>query len=231
MTDKLTNWYEVLAKDKTVKLQTFTPDKNFNKHYILPASMILCVGGTGSGKSTALLEFIKRKSGVFTQIIIFSGSGTDEPLYNYLVSKNKHVELYNNIAELPELIEFDRDSEKLIVFDDFINLPAKDFKKINEYLTAGRKYGFTVWLMSQNYVSVPKTIIRNLNYLIIFKLNDNISINTIIKNHSLDGIAPEKFKEYYSMATRERGNFLMIDMKTVERRLKLRRNFLDLYII
>mgnify|MGYP000533302702 FL=1 len=107
----------------------------------------------------------------------------------------------------------------------------KDFKKINEYLTAGRKYGFTVWLMSQNYVSVPKTIIRNLNYLIIFKLNDNISINTIIKNHSLDGIAPDKFKEYYSMATRERGNFLMIDMKTIDRKLKLRRNFLDLYII
>ena len=40
---------------------------------------------------------------------------------------------------------------KLIVFDDFINLTKKEFKKINPFLISGRKYGFTVWLMAQEY--------------------------------------------------------------------------------
>ena len=193
--------------------------------------MILCVGGTGSGKSTALLEFIKRKSNSFYQIIIFSGSGVDEPIYNYLVSKNNSVELYTDTKDLPELTEFDRETEKLIVFDDFINLKTKEFKKINEYLTAGRKYGFTVWLMSQNYTSVPKIITRNINYLIIFKLNDNVSINTIIKNHNIIGLDADIFKKIYEKATLEKPNFLLIDLKTNEHKLKLRQNFLNLFKI
>jgi hypothetical protein len=50
----------------------------------------------------------------------------------------------------------DKDKEKLIIFDDFISLKSKDLVKIQEYLTAGRKFGFTVFLLAQNYVSVPK---------------------------------------------------------------------------
>ena len=46
-------------------------------------------------------------------------------------------------------------------------------KKIKEYFTAGRKFGFTCWAMAQNYREVPKTIARNINYFILFKLNDN----------------------------------------------------------
>ena len=229
--DKITNWYSIIEKDKTVDIPKFEVDKNFKQHYILPCSMILCVGGTGSGKSTALLEFIKRKSNAFYQIIIFSGSGVDEPIYNYLVSKNNSVELYTDTKDLPELTEFDRETEKLIVFDDFINLKTKEFKKINEYLTAGRKYGFTVWLMSQNYTSVPKIITRNINYLIIFKLNDNVSINTIIKNHNIIGLDADIFKKMYEKATADKPNFLLIDLKTNDNRLKLRQNFLNLFKI
>jgi geranylgeranyl pyrophosphate synthase len=65
-------------------------------------------------------------------------------------------------------------------------------KKLNEYLTAGRKFGFTVWCMAQNYTSIPKVITRNLQYIILFKLNDNVSINNIIKNHNTD---PKRVEE------------------------------------
>ena len=47
--------------------------------------MISIISPTGSGKSTALLEFIlNRKTNSFYRIIIFSGSTTDEPLNNLL---------------------------------------------------------------------------------------------------------------------------------------------------
>ena len=109
--------------------------------------MILCIGGTGSGKTNALLNFLSRKNSAFYDIIIFSGSSADKPLYNLLQDKVDGVELINNIEDLPELSEFDdenKDKEKLIVFDDFINLSNKEMKKIKGYLTAGRKSGFTV---------------------------------------------------------------------------------------
>jgi hypothetical protein len=48
-------------------------------------------GGTGAGKSNALLNYIHRSSGEFFQIIICSFSTTDEPLYNMLHEKEPQV--------------------------------------------------------------------------------------------------------------------------------------------
>ena len=98
--------------------------------------------------------------------------------------------------------------------------------KINEYLTAGRKFGFTVFLLAQNYVSVPKIITRNINYFIIFKLNDNVSINNIIKNHNVDDVDKDKFKDAYKYSTAEKLNFFMIDLKGPKEK-RLRHNFTD----
>ena len=101
-------------------------------------------------------------------------------------------------------------------------------KKINEYLTSGRKYGFTCFLMSQNYISVPKTITRNIQYFIVFKLNDNTSINNIFRNHNVEGLDKDKFKELYIYATSEKLNFFMIDLKN--KQYMLRKNFNELLI-
>ncbi len=126
------------------------------------------------------------------------------------------MEIYTDINELPPLSEFDdedKHQEKLIVFDDFINLKKNEMTKTNEYLTAGRKFGFTVWLQAQNYVSVNKTITRNMQYFILFRLNDNTTINNIIRNHNIDGIDKEKFKNAYQYATKEKLNFFMLNLK------------------
>ena len=69
--------------------------------------MILCIGGTGAGKSNALLNFIHRSSGEFYQIIICSFSTTDEPLYNMLHEREPQINLINNIEDVPELKIFD----------------------------------------------------------------------------------------------------------------------------
>jgi hypothetical protein len=141
------------------------------------------------------------------------------------------IRMFNDVNELPSLSDFDNDEkgfEKLIVLDDFINLKPKEMKKLNEYLTAGRKFGFTVWCMAQNYTSIPKVITRNLQYIILFKLNDNVSINNIIKNHNIHDKDPAYFKDCYMKATSEPRQFFIIDMKG-DKNKHLRQNFLNFY--
>ena len=224
---EVANWYEKLPTDLK---STSTVDKNFKKHYILPNSMVLCIGGTGAGKTNALIDFLSRKDEAFYDIILFNPVSSDEALYNLLKQKIPEMKVITDIAELPELKTFedDRKHEKLIIFDDFINLKPKEMKKINEYFTGGRKAGFTVWAMAQNYTSVPKIVTRNANYFILFKLNDTTTVNNILKNHNIHDIDKEHFKKLYQHATNEPRSFFMVDLKG-GRLTHLRKNFLGFF--
>ena len=224
MTDKIINWY-----NKIDNKQTKPRNKNFYKHHIEPCSMVTLIGGTGSGKTNALIDFLHRNDETFHKIIIFSASSLDEPLYKKLIQNMPQIEAYNNIDELPSLNDFDdedNENEKLIVFDDFINLTPKQMKKIQEYATAGRKKGFTCFFLAQNYIQIPKNISRNSHYFIIFKINDNVSIRNIIRNHNLDDVPFEVIKNAYDYSTKDKGNFFMIDLKGDEKK-RYRHNFLN----
>jgi hypothetical protein len=223
MTDKIINFYDKLGLIKNSNLP-----KTWKKHHIYNNSMISCLGGTGSEKSNALVNYIQRSSGEFYKIIICSFSTTDEPLYKMLEKKN--VELINDIEEVPLLSDFDdknKDKPKLIVFDDFINLPKSQMKPINDFLISGRKFGFTCWLMAQDYASVPKVIVRNINYFILFKINDNISLNNIIRNHNIADVDSSIIKSACNLCTNTPPNFFLIDLKTGNLKERFKMNFLN----
>ena len=222
MSDKIVNFYDKLG------IKGSALPKTWKKHHMYNKCHTLCLGGTGSGKTNALIKYISRSSGEFYEIIVCSFSTTDEPLYNMLEDTGK-IELINDIEEVPDLEDFDdehKNKPKLIVFDDFLNLQKKDMKKINKYLIAGRKFGWSVWLMSQDYVSVPKLLVRNINYFVIFKINDNISLNNIIRNHNISDADPSIIKSVCSLCTQTFGDFFMIDMKTGNLDERFRHNFL-----
>ncbi len=89
------------------------------------------------------------------------------------------------------------------------------------------QYGFK---HSQNYVSVNKTITRNIQYFILFRLNDNTTINNIVRNHNIDDIDKDIFKRAYQHATKEKLNFFMIDLKgPKEKRPSRRHRFVPLF--
>ena len=224
------NFYDKLSKD--IKNETKL-DKNFKNHYILPNSMIAIIGGTGSGKSNALCNLISKQSNKYYDIIIFNPVSTDEPLLKLLKQKMPDLHLISDIEELPSLSEFvgDSEHEKLIVFDDVINMEKKHFKKVNEYFTGGIKLSFTVVIMAQNYVSIPKTIVRNCQYFLIFKLNDNVTINNLIRNHNIYNVDKDKFRKLYDEATSEPLNFFLVDLKTKDKTKHLRRNFTSFFEI
>ena len=228
MSDKITNFYKQLPNDLKRESKT---NKTFKNHRILPNSMICAIGGTGSGKSNSILDMIKRMDGTFYQIIVFNPVSTDEPLLSMLKQKMPEVELISDINELPPLSSFedDKDQQKLLIVDDFINMVKKDFKKILEYFTGGRKAGFTVVALCQNYTSVPKVITRNCHYFFVLKLNDNTTISNIIRNHNIFDVEKDKFKEMYKDATSEPLSFLMVDLRTKDKNEHLRKGFLNNY--
>ncbi len=220
--DKIGNHYAKMPKQKV--------SANFKKHHILPNSMIVVIGGTGSGKTNAVYDMITRMNGDFFEIIIFNPVSTDEPIYNKLKNEIPAVELIQDIKDLPELKSFDEDKNqhKLLIIDDFINLAKKDMKKINEFYTGGRKSGFTVIALCQSYTAVPKIITRNAQYFMIFKLNDNITIQSILRNHNIHNITKDIFRNLYDDAVKEQFNFFMVDLKG-PKETHLRKGFLNFY--
>jgi len=228
--DVLKSAYEKAEVKKEI-FEPIKPDKNYEKHFILPNSRILLIGPSGAGKSSWLVHFLERKNEGFTNIFIFSASTTDQPIYNSMKKQNpKNVFLINDVNEIPPLASFENDkhNEKLIIFDDINALKPKELKEIEKYFIASRKYGFTSIVMAQNYVSVPKLISRNCDYIVMFRMNDNITIANIIRNHNLENVDNKVIKDMYLYATEKPQNFFMLDLNrnsTKERRF--RKNFLE----
>ena len=226
MTDKIQNWYlKIDKKNQDVP----TVDKDFKNHFILPNSRIALIGGSGVGKTNVLMELLHRKNGAFYEIIIFT-SNPDEPLLKQLKEDIPEVQIYTDINDVPDLKTFSADAkkEKLIVFDDFITLKKKDMKKVEDYAIASRKYGFTSLYMLQNYTSCPKLIMRQIEYFILFKLNDTATIINIIRNHNIDQIPKEIFMKMYLMATSQPRQFFMLDIKNPDPKYRYRINFTNL---
>jgi thymidine kinase len=225
--DNIKDWYQIANKTGTGI--TRKVDKNFNKHLIKPCQMISIIGQTGSGKSQAILEFLSRKSEAFYRIILFTGSTVDEPLYKLLEKHIDGIEMIDNADELPDLTEMndeDKKAEKLIIFDDIINLPKKQITKIQKWFNSSRKYGYTCIATAQNYTDLPIQIRRNTMIFMIFRLNDMNTINQILKNHNNNGDNKELVKQAYFMATSRPHNFFLLDTTSNDDN-RYRHNFLD----
>jgi len=210
MQDNITDWYSKIKNQKAKP----KVDKNFKNHLIKPNSMISVIGPTGSGKSSFLVEFLARKPNTFYDIIIFNPATTDEPLYDLLREKIDGIKFIDNVEDLPNLEDFkddDKTEEKLIVFDDIINLKKKELQQIQKFYCSARKFGFTCINLSQNYTDIPLQIRRNTQIFILFRLNDVNTINNIIKTHNHLGLDKETIKQMYLSATSKPKNFFKID--------------------
>jgi len=227
MTDRIKNWYaKCEAEGLTNKIKN---DKNFSRHYIKPCQMIGVIGQTGSGKTTAVVEFLSRKNNAFYKVYYYTGSTGDEPLLRLLQQNMDGITIIDKPDELPELTDFndeDKKTEKLFVFDDFQNTDKKNMKKIEKWSCSARKYGFTCFFLAQNFTEIPLQIRRNIHIYMIFRLNDNNTLNNILRTHNVSNVSKETVKKMYNYATETKPNFFTIDMNAEPDKM-FRKNFTE----
>ncbi len=226
--DKLTNFMEFIPDKYKSSIKR---DKNFKDHLIEPESMIVIAGPTGSGKTNALLEFMKRKNKAWHDIILFSGFSTDEPFYNYLKDKIPDMQQVDRLEQLPDIEDIKKieRKERLLIFDDAVKLDTKSQDTISEWFMAARKRGFTVIYLSQKYLgekgeAVPIFIRSNINYLILFKFNNDDEVKAILKKYKMNYDLDELL-ELYKLWTATKGNFLTFDFRKGEIRLNFTGEF------
>lgn len=218
-------------------------DIYFNKHSLAPQwpfRLLIC-GSSGSGK-TCLLKCLIEKYLYYDKLFIYAKDLSD-PCYQRLQeifeelqnsinleelgypSDFKLVEFSNNIYDIVDINDLNKDYQNLIVFDDF--LTERDQSKFIDFYIRARKRNTSVVYLSQSYFDTPKSIRLQSNYFLFFNISNEREMNDIYYDHCLD-VDRKTFKFLFKHATKEPFNFFMLDK--VNCKLRYRKN-LDVILI
>ena len=105
--------------------------------------------------------------------------------------------------------------QQLIIFDDLVNESEKAQAVIKEYYLRGRKVGRGISLcyLSKSFFKINKFIRCQCSLLIILKLSSDRDLNLILSDFGL-GVDKAVLLKIYKDATREKFNFLKVDLNT-----------------
>ena len=163
---------------------------------------ILIIGGSGSGKTNALLNLINNQPDI-DKIYLYA-KNPYKAKYQYLIKKREKVGL-NHFDDHKAFIEYSNDMpdvykniedyntgkkrKVLIVFDDMIANMINN-NKLNPVVTKlfirGRKLNVSIAFITQSYFKVPKDVRLNSTHFFIMKIPNKRELQQIVLNHSSD---------------------------------------------
>ena len=112
----MVDYYKVMPKKFLLK----THNPNFKDHKLNLPFRMLIIGGSGAGRTQTLMNLIRVMNGTFNNIHIIT-KNKKEPLYEYLESKvDIGLSITEGIDSAPNLDEFDKKEQTLIVMDDLV---------------------------------------------------------------------------------------------------------------
>ena len=174
---------------------------------------ILIVGGSGSGKTNALLNLINNQLGIDKIYLI---KKREKVGLDRFKDPRAFTEYSNNMQDVYKNIEDYNPRKKrkiLIVFDDMIADMIND-KKLNPVVTElfirGRKVNIPIVFITQSYFKVPKDVRLNSTHSFIMRIPNKRELQQIALNHSYD-IDFKDFIKIYKKCTAEPYSFLVND--------------------
>ena len=163
---------------------------------------ILIIGGSGSGKTNALLNLINNQPDI-DKIYLYAKDPYEDK-YQFLINKRESIGL-KHFSDPKAFIEYstdlhdayknindynpDEENKMLIVFDDMTAdmINNKDLNSIvTELLIRGRKLSISLVFLTQSYFKVPKDVRLNTTHFFIMKIPNKRELQQIAKSHSSD---------------------------------------------
>ena len=187
---------------------------------------ILITGGSGSGKTNALLNLINKQPDI-DKIYLYA-KDPYEAKYQFLINKRESIGL-KHFNDPKAFIEYSNDMQNvyknideynpgknrkiLIVFDDMIADTINN-KKLNSIMTElfirGKKLNISLVFITWSYFNVPKDVRLNSTYFFIMKIPKKRELQQIALNHSSDIHFKDSIK-IYKKSTAEPCSFLPND--------------------
>ena len=224
--NSMKNFYELT---QVKKLMTKSHNPHFDKTGIELPCRIGLIGGSGTGKSSWVMNFLARTTDTWKHIhVIYK---CPEPLYEFLEKqlKGKNITFYTSQSKLPPINDLEIKGENvLVIFDDCVTDSDLQHQGCKELMIRGRKKGISTLYLSQSYYKVPKIIRLQLGYLIIFKLSSSKDLNMILSECSL-GVEKNEIQAMYRNATKEMFNFLKINLGISDTSKKFSHNWVGYY--
>ena len=187
---------------------------------------ILIIGGSGTGKTNALLNLINNQQDV-DKIYLYAKDPYEDK-YQYSINKResvgfKHfndpkafIEYSNDMHSVYKNIDnynLNKENKILIVSDDMIADMINN-KKLNSIVTElfirCRKLNISLVFINQLYFKVLKDVRNNSTHVFIRKIPNKRELMQIAINHSSD-INTKDFIEIYRKCTDRPYSFLVID--------------------
>ena len=205
---------------------------------------ILIIGGSGSGKTNALLNLINNQPDI-DKIYLYAKDPYED---KYQFSRNKRESIgLKHFNDPKAFIEYlngmhdaykntnnynpDKKNKILIVFDDMIADMITN-KKLNSIVTElfirGRKLHVSIVFITQSYFKVPKKVKLNTNHFFIMKIPNKRKLQQIDISHSSD-IDFKDFINIYKKCTDEPYSFLASDIRlSSDDPLRFRKNLYNI---
>ena len=204
----------------------------------------MIIGGSGSGKTNALLNLINKQNDI--DKIYLHAKDLSKSKYEILIKKhenagtkylndpNAFIECSNTIDDVYENInDYNTFRKKvLIVFDDMIAdiTTSNEFKAtIKKLFIRCRTLNISFASITQSCFSVPKDIRLNSTHYLIMKINNKRELQNIAFNHSVDIDSQDVMKNCRE-CTKAPFIFLAIDTTfPASNPLRFRKNLFDSY--
>ena len=206
---------------------------------------IIITGGSGSGKTNALLNLINNQPNI-NKIYLYA-KDLYESKYQFLINKREStglrhfndpkafIEYSNDMQDVYKNINYynpNKENKILIVFDDMIADMINN-KKLNSIVTElfirGRKLNISLVFITQSYFKVPKDVRLNTTHFFIMKIPNKRELQQIAINHSSD-INTKDFANIYRKYTDEPYSFLVNDTTLASNNpLRFRKNLFNIY--
>ena len=215
----LPNPYEKLP----AKYKQKTDNPNFDKHGINLHFRMVVSAPSGSGKTSFVYNLLHIMDNTFDRIMVIT-CNKNEPLYEHLEEKSKgRIVITEGLSTIPDMDEFKKDHQYLIVFDDLVN--KKDQSKIINYFIRCRKKNCSAIYITQSWFDTPTIVRKNINYAVFLKGGGVREMKTILRDFSMDDI--NVLKNMTEYATKDKFQVLMVHKEEQDNTKKFRKGFLE----